>query len=126
LEHPELRHAARFLALSFEAVVDIVPMQHELQADFFEICSDPERRTYGAFGLPRVDTLALVARRTLFFYLRQALRGRVQRGVGSDIHQMGGNFVLDRAGNVRFTHVSAEPADRPEARAMLQELARWS
>ena len=41
-----------------------------------------------------------------------------------DIHQSGGNFVLDREGNILFAHQSQDPADRPSVTALLREIDR--
>lgn len=124
-DFPDLLQTARFLAVSFEAPAALRAQSRRLHAGLFEVCSDPSRSTYKTFGLPRVPARALLGRRTLRFYVRAALRGRIQRGVGSDVHQMGGDFILDRDGCLCFAYRSREPADRPDARELLGELARW-
>ena len=125
-EFPSLREAVRFLAISFETPEALRAQSRRLHEAFFEVCSDPDRRLYAAFGLPRLATRDLLGRRTLLFYLGKALRGRWQRRVGSDVHQMGGDFILDREGRLRFAFRSQEPADRPDARWLIRELARWA
>lgn len=122
---PALRPKARFLAISFERATDLAGQRHELHEELFEVCSDATRSAYVAFGLPRVGTARLYGLRTLRFYIRQALRGRLQTGFGSDVHQMGGDFILDAKGRVRLSFCSVEPADRPAALEVVRELARW-
>lgn len=123
-EFPGLRAAARFVAVSFESLALLRTQIRNLHADVFEVCSDPERRAYAAFGLTRASTRQLLGRKTLLFYARAALRGRMHRGVGSDPHQLGGDFILDGEGRLRFGYRSREPADRPGARDLLRELER--
>ena len=123
-EFPGLRAPARFVAVSFESLALLRTQIRNLHADVFEVCSDPERRAYAAFGLTRASTRQLLGRKTLLFYARAVLRGRMQRGVGSDPYQLGGDFVLDAGGRLRFAYRSREPADRPAARDLLHELER--
>jgi hypothetical protein len=47
---------------------------------------------------------------------------RLYRPVG-DIMQVGGDFIVDGAGLVRFAHSSADPTDRPEAEELLRLIA---
>ena len=123
---PELPARARFVAVSFEPRAALAARRAALAPDLFELCCDPGRRTYAAFGLPRLGLRRLLGGRTLRLYAARMLRGEVARGIGSDVHQMGGDFLLDRDGVVRLAHPSREPADRPEAGALVRELGRWS
>ena len=123
-EFPHLRAAARFVAVSFESSASLRAQLPRLHADIFEVCADPERRVYTTFGLTRASTRQLLGWKTLLFYAGAAMRGRYQRGVGSDPHQLGGDFILDAAGRLRFVYRSREPADRPGARDLLHELER--
>jgi peroxiredoxin len=120
---PALGTGAALLAVSFEPPDIVAGFERELHGELFRLCSDPERRAYGAFGLPRVPTRQLLGWRTLRAYARAALVGRWAWGLGSDVHQMGGDFVLDAAGVLRFAHVSREPGDRPAAAMVLAALA---
>jgi alkyl-hydroperoxide reductase/thiol specific antioxidant family protein len=123
-EFPHLRAAARFVAISFESLASLGTQIPRLHADVFEVCADPERRAYTAFGLTRAGTRQLLGWKTLLFYAGAAMRGRLQRGVGSDPHQLGGDFILDAGGRLRFAYRSREPADRPAARDLLHALER--
>jgi hypothetical protein len=123
---PELRAAVRFVAVSFEPAALIARFGDVLCGDLFQICSDPARRAYTAFGLPRLPTWRLLGWRTLAAYARAALRGEVRLGLGSDVNQMGGDFVLDRDGIVRLVAVGSEPGDRPDVPVLLEMLRRWA
>jgi hypothetical protein len=39
---------------------------------------------------------------------------------GDDIYQAGGDFLLDRDGNILFAHRSQDPSDRPSASRLLE------
>jgi hypothetical protein len=39
-----------------------------------------------------------------------------------DIYQAGGDFLLDRDGNILFAHRSQDPADRPAATRLLEAI----
>jgi hypothetical protein len=43
---------------------------------------------------------------------------------GDDIYQSGGDFLIDRNGNILFAHRSQDPADRPAVAQLLQALDR--
>jgi hypothetical protein len=45
-----------------------------------------------------------------------------ERYGGADIYQSGGDFLLDRDGNVLFAYRGKDPADRPPVSALLQEI----
>ena len=119
---PALRAAAHYLAISFEPPEVVSGFSSELHGELFRLCSDPERRAYSAFGLPRIPTRRLFGRRTAAAYARAALHGRWAFGKGSDVHQMGGDFGLDSDGIVRFAHVSREPGDRPRVGSLFAAL----
>ncbi len=87
------------------------------------VASDPSRELYRAYGLGRGGFAKVwLSRATVLFYLRSALRGRVPHRPQADTLQLGGDFVIDRAGVVRFAHRSTEPADRPPPTAIVAVL----
>lgn len=87
----------------------------------FRLLSDPGRDAYRAFGLKRFSWFRLLAPATLGFYWRRWREAELPRFERSeDVFQGGGDFLLDRAGNVLFAHRSREPADRPPARRILE------
>lgn len=89
----------------------------------FPILRDPRRDAYRAFGLARGAREALGAR-TVGYYARQALRGRLPRLASSDWRQLGGDALLDRRGNVCWVYRSREPADRPAIAELLAAIDR--
>lgn len=43
---------------------------------------------------------------------------------GEDVYQSGGDFLLDRNGNLLYAHRSQDPADRPTVATLLSEIDR--
>lgn len=84
----------------------------------FPLLLDRERNVYRAYELEHsaVRTWNL---RTLRYYLHRWLAGRMLRGIQGDPHQMGGDFVIDANGIVRFAYRSREPTDRPSVDTIL-------
>ena len=91
----------------------------------FAILADPDRRAYEAFALPRLSWRQVFSPATLKLYFRLLRQGKKrQKYGGDDIRQAGGDFLIDRAGNILFAHRSREPADRPTPARLLQEIDR--
>lgn len=91
----------------------------------FALLADPRREAYRAFALKRLSLLRVFSPATLKLYLKlwRARRGSENYG-REDIHQGGGDFLLDRAGNLLFAHRSQDPADRPPVERLLREIDR--
>jgi hypothetical protein len=79
----------------------------------FSYYSDPERHLYRYFGMLQAGFWDIWGPRTLLTYLRLLLKGRKLQASEADIHQRGGNVLLDPRGRVRFHHIGSGPADRP-------------
>ena len=101
------------LLVSFEPLERIAWYLEE--ADFsWPALSDEDRTLYRAYGLERTTFVrAWLSPRTVWHYLRAALRGQRIRRPAADSLQLGGDVLIDPAGIVRFIHRSSEPADRP-------------
>jgi len=88
----------------------------------FIVVSDQSRRLYYAFGLRSRAIYRLFDRDTLGAYARGVLHGRLPPWPRADLHQLGGDVVLDRRGDVVFVHRSATPADRPPVDTLIRML----
>jgi AhpC/TSA antioxidant enzyme len=78
----------------------------------FPMFLDPERSAYRAFGLGS-SVLAAWHPKMFLYYFRLLVKGRKLMPVKGDPYQLGGDFLLDAQGSVRFAYPSADPADRP-------------
>ncbi len=86
----------------------------------FPLLSDPERAAYKAYGLRKGGLWSIFGPKTVWEYVKLIARGRLFRGIQADPFQLGGDFVIDGQGIVRFAHRGEDPADRPALDRLLQ------
>lgn len=73
--------------------------------------------------LRRLSWLRVFSRATLKLYWKLLREGMKREHYGKDdIYQSGGDFLLDREGNLLFAHRSQDPADRPAAAKLLEAI----
>jgi alkyl hydroperoxide reductase subunit AhpC len=87
----------------------------------YPLLLDPDRRVYRAYGLKR-SIAAAWHPRMFVYYFRLLRRGRKLRPIQGDPYQLGGDFVVDRKGILRFAHPSRDPLDRPDIVTVLNAL----
>lgn len=89
------------------------------------IC-DPDRSAYRYFGLERGRWSMFFQWRVLARYLRLIFTGlHPHRGEpGDDMLQLGGDFVLSADRQVLYEHRSKDPADRPSASELVEQVRR--
>ena len=87
----------------------------------FPIYLDADKRSYTAYGLTRSKRAAWGVK-NLAYYARALIRGEQLQEFRGETDQLGGNFIIDKDGIVRFTHPSQDPTDRPEIDALIQQL----
>ena len=93
----------------------------------FTILADPDRTAYRAFTLRRLSWFGVFSLATLKLYVKLFREGMARENYGKeDIYQAGGDFLLDREGNILFAHRSQDPSDRPAAVRLIQEIDRIS
>jgi len=92
----------------------------------YTFVTDPERLAYAAFGLERTPWWSYFHPGVIWRYLRALLRGRRLRMPypGEDVSQLGGDFLLDRRGRIRFAYASQLPTDRPSIESILAAAGR--
>ncbi len=76
----------------------------------FPCLSDPRAEAYRAFGLERGGVAQLVTPRIIWRAAVSALKGNYGGPIG-EIFQMGGTFVIDREGVVRYRYRNRDAAD---------------
>ncbi len=90
----------------------------------FPTLVDLEMRAYRAWGLGRASfTSTYLMPRVLAFYARRALRGE-RLHTGTDPRRLGGDFVIDAAGQIAYAHPQASVDDRPPVGLLVRELER--
>jgi peroxiredoxin len=94
----------------------------------FPIAADPERKAYRSYGMLSGSRWEIWHPRVLWKYVVLILKGMKpelpQRG--ADLSQLGGDFVIDGKGKLRFAHRSFRPDDRPSVDVLLAALSRCS
>ena len=110
---------AEALAIAAVGLEPLAAFVHELALPFPAL-SDANEQVYSAFGLGK----GMVIRpRTLLAVVRLAWRARrLYRPLG-DVMQVGGDFIVDRNGMIRYAHSSEDPTDRPEVEVLLRRVA---
>ena len=120
------KHRVEIVVVSF-AEPDRLRSYQEMHRWPFRMLADPEREGYIQFGLKRLPWTRIFTFPTLKLYLELLRKGRKLQNYGKDDYfQSGGDFMLARDGTVLFSYRSHDPADRPSAEKLVQELGRIS
>ena len=107
---------AEVLAIAAVGLKPLTAFAGELELPF-PVLSDASAEAYFAFGLGK--GLAIRPGTPIKFARLIWRAKRLYRPVG-DIMQIGGDFIVDREGIVRFAHSSEDPTDRPEVAELLR------
>jgi peroxiredoxin len=108
------------VVVSFANPETVARYQQELNWPF-PIFSDPARSIYRAFGMKRLSWFRIFSPATLALYLRLLKENRRPKRYGdADIYQGGGDFLINRQGEVLFAYRSRDPADRPSVAKLLE------
>lgn len=114
------RRGVAVAVVSFAEPAKLVPYQEHHQWPF-TILADPQRVAYRQFALKRLSWFRVFSPATLRLYWKLLREGMKREDYGrDDIYQSGGDFLLDRDGNILFAHRSQNPSDRPSASRLLQ------
>ncbi len=118
------RHSVSVVAVSFAEPAKLRPYQERHKWPF-PVLADPNRTAYQAFSLKRLSWFSLFSPSTLRLYFKLLRAGTPLEDYGKDdYYQSGGDFLLDREGNILFAHRSQDPSDRPATSRLLQEIER--
>ena len=85
---------------------------------------DRERIAYRHYEMLQASFADLWGPRSWWAYLRELGKGGKLRPPTDDIHQRGGDVLIDPKGIVRLHHVGEGPADRPTVAAILARINR--
>ena len=118
------RRGVAVVIVSFAEPKTIVRYLEDHQCPF-PMLADPQRHAYRAFELKSLPWYRVFSPGTLKLYLKLFRKGLVHHDYGKeDIYQGGGDFVIDRSGNILFAHRSEDPADRPSMGSLLKAIDR--
>ncbi len=124
--YPELQAlSVDALAVTFTPAVRLKSFEQEMALPF-PIVSDPDFAGYKTFELGRAGVLKFLRPDVIWRFLRMMFGGWKPRmpTAGDDVRQLGGDFLLDAQGRLRFAHPSSDPTDHP-SNAMLLEQAGY-
>jgi hypothetical protein len=84
---------------------------------------DENREVYQAYGMLEAGFWDIWGPATWLAYFREMLHGHLPKKSSGDIHQRGGDVLIDPQGIVRLHHVGAGPADRPPVGTILRAIS---
>lgn len=90
----------------------------------FTVLLDRERTVYKAYGLERSRLRSWHPRVVWLYVKRWFQRGEFYDFHGDDTSQLGGDFIVDKSGTLRFIHPSHDPTDRPSVEKLLRVLEK--
>jgi peroxiredoxin len=118
------RRGVAIVVISFAEPERLAPYQEHHHWPFVML-ADPKRIAYQAFALKRLSWFRVFSPSTLWLYLRLLREGKKLQSYGKDDYcQAGGDFLIDREGNILFAHRSQDPADRPSIEKLLEAIDR--
>ena len=88
----------------------------------FPLLSDPEKDAYRAYGLNPGKLRRIFGLGTIWAYARLLASGQMYHFRRSDFMQLGGDFVIDATGVVRYEYRSGAPHDRPSVAQLIDVL----
>src|SRR3990172_4124157 len=107
---------AEVIALAAVDRKPLIAFARELQLPFPDVTGE----VYRAFGLGKG---MVIRSRTLLVAARLVWRAkRLYRPIG-DIMQVGGDFIVDGNGIIRYAHSSEDPTDRPDFIELMRLIA---
>jgi len=118
------RRGVTIVVISFAEPERLAPYQEHHRWPFVML-ADPKRIAYQAFALKRLSWFRVFSPSTLRLYFRLLREGKKFQSYGKDdYYQAGGDFLVDREGNILFAHRSQNPADRPPVEKLLEAIDR--
>jgi len=87
----------------------------------FPFLLDKERTAYRAYGLES-SLFRSWSPATLWYYGKAILQRRATFSKRGDLHQLGGDFIIDPHGAIHLAHPSRDPTDRPAIARILGTL----
>lgn len=81
---------------------------------------DEKRETYRHYDMLEASFWDLWGPGSWLVYTRELLKGGKLHKPTDDVHQRGGDVLIDPEGIVRLHHVGSGPADRPSVESILE------
>jgi len=117
------QHRVNVVAISFEPL-DRIKYYKKAQELKVAIYSDVSKAVYGAFGMTRAKTSAMLHPKAVLKYAKLLVRGFKIEKPQADVYQLGGNVITDTSGKIRYMYQSKRPDDRPSVDDLLAEVKK--
>eukprot|EP00824_Muranothrix_gubernata_P010254 TRINITY_DN23194_c0_g1_i1.p2 TRINITY_DN23194_c0_g1~~TRINITY_DN23194_c0_g1_i1.p2 ORF type:complete len:127 (-),score=34.92 TRINITY_DN23194_c0_g1_i1:175-555(-) len=85
----------------------------------YPLIVDTDREVYKAYRL-EASVAKTWTPEVISYYQKQKASGRTLFAVQGDPHQLGGDFLVGRDGNLLYTFYSDDPTDRPAVKDLLE------
>jgi hypothetical protein len=119
------QHSAEIEALGLQVLV-VTFEAANVAADYVRetgfpwvLLLDPTRALYTAYGMGRGRWWKIWGPATWWAYARLLAQGKRPQRSSADVNQLGGDVLINPAGDVVVLHVGSGPADRPAISALL-------
>ncbi len=99
------------------AAVTAYQAEHNLT---YPILSDNRRKGYRRYGLGRLSVLHEINPLTWLRNLSSLRQQGIARSTDADMAQLGGVFVIDNGGTLRFVHIAHDAADNPPTNEIIE------
>jgi len=103
---------AAVVLITFARPRNLHGFRHQLDLSYL-VLADEARVAYRAYGLGRGPWWRVWGPQTLRTYRHLVQTGQRLRRPTQDTLQLGGDFVVDRAGQLAYVYRSTRPDDRP-------------
>lgn len=111
----------RIVVVTFEARERAEEYVREVDLGW-SLLIDRQRNLYSAYGMGRGRWSAIWGPATWWKYAQLIARGHRPRHPTGDVHQLGGDVLVDPKGRVALRHVGRGPADRPAVGALFERI----
>ncbi len=113
------RNNIKVVVVTFEGAENALNYKGETKLDW-PVAIDSSRELYAYYGLAKAGFWDLWGFSTWRIYIREILKGNLPKPARHDIHQRGGDVLLNPEGMVKMHYVSRGPADRPKIEDVLR------
>ena len=114
---------AEVVAVSFEPMQRLKKQVEDMRLPF-PILTDPGLETYRAYGVRRGSFRDVFNLGASLQFLRLLFRGRWVWAGHGDIMQLGGDFIIDKEGLLKYSHPASRSQDQADVDGLLEELRR--
>ncbi len=122
--YEEIRElGAEVVAVSFEPLERLKGQAEDMLLTF-PILSDPGLETYRAYGVRRGSFRDVFNVGAALEFLKLLFKGRLVMAGHGDIMQLGGDFIINEEGLLKYSHPASRAQDQAAVDVLLEELRK--